>query len=83
MQVENRGTWVPLAATTCEHGREMGYNLVVGAAVHFDDGSACRRTGLGFGVDEELTGRDKLGKQIQSLLGDAMARLEAAMFPGD
>ncbi len=83
MQVENRGTWVPLASATCEHGREIGYNMAVAVAVHFDDSSSCRQTGLGHGVDDELTSLDALGSAVQGMLGDAMARLETTLLSGN
>jgi hypothetical protein len=83
LNVENRGTWVPLASADCEHDRRMGYNLQVGVALHFDDNSACRRTGLGLGVDEELLGMDALADKVQGLLSDAFTRIEATLFASD
>lgn len=80
MQVENRGFLVPLATAICEHGRDIGYNLSAGLALHLADSSACRQTGLGFGVDAELVGLDQLGTAVRGLLGDAMTRIESSLF---
>lgn len=82
MRVENRGGYVPLATATCDHGREMAYNLSAGFAAHVDDSSPCRQTGLPYGVDEELASRDRLSDAVITLLGDASARLDAMLKDG-